>query len=85
MDLLVTILIGLAVGTMVELLLPGHNLSELLLAMLLGIAGSLVSRFVGQGAGWYGSGEALAFLVSLLGAIVTLILYGSIFRRHQRR
>jgi uncharacterized membrane protein YeaQ/YmgE (transglycosylase-associated protein family) len=84
MELLVTILIGLAVGTMVELLLPGHNFGELILAMLLGIAGALVSRFVGQWLGWYGPGEAVGFLVSTLGAGTTLVLYGSLFRKHRR-
>ena len=36
-------LIGVAVGAMVELLLPGHHASELVLAMLLGIAGALLA------------------------------------------
>ena len=53
MDLLVTILIGVGVGAMVELLLPGHNMHELLLAMLLGIAGALISEFIGRWAGLY--------------------------------
>ncbi len=83
MDLLVTILIGVGVGAMVELLLPGHNMHELLLAMLLGIAGALVSGFVGRWAGLYGPGESIAFLVALLGAITTLVLYGVFFRKRR--
>jgi len=34
--LVLTIVIGVAIGAMVEFFLPGHNLSELMLAMLLG-------------------------------------------------
>jgi uncharacterized membrane protein YeaQ/YmgE (transglycosylase-associated protein family) len=85
MDLVVTILIGLAVGTMVELLLPGHHPSELVLAMLLGIAGALVSHFVGNSLGWFGAGDPLDFLVSVLGAALTLVLYGLVFRRKKQR
>lgn len=81
MDLLVTIVIGLGVGAMAELLLPGHNMHELLLAMLLGIAGALVSEFAGRWAGFYGPGEPLSFLVSILGAIATLVFYGVFFRK----
>jgi uncharacterized membrane protein YeaQ/YmgE (transglycosylase-associated protein family) len=40
MNLVVSILIGLAIGVMVELLLPGHTPSELVLAVLLGVAGA---------------------------------------------
>ena len=61
---------------MVELLLPGHNIHELLLAMLLGIAGALVSEFIGRWADLYGPGDAFAYLVAVLGAITTLVLYG---------
>ena len=85
MDLLVTILIGLGVGAMVELLLPGHNMHELLLAMLLGVAGALVCDLLGRWAGLFGRGEALAFIVALLGAVVTLVLYGLFFRKRVHR
>ena len=51
MDLVMTILIGLAMGVMVELLLPGHTFAELVLAMVLGIAGALLARLVGTWAG----------------------------------
>ena len=84
MDLLVTILIGVGIGTRVELLLPGHHMSELILAMLLGVAGSLVTQFAGQWAGWYAEGEPIAFVVSVLGAVLTLVLYGAVFRRQVR-
>ena len=85
MDLIVTILIGVGVGTMVELLLPGHHMSELILAMLLGTAGSLVAQFIGHWLGWYGRGEPVAFVVALLGAVLTLVLYGAVFRRQVKR
>jgi len=84
MDLLVTILIGLAVGAMVELLLPGHHMSELVLAMLLGIAGALVAGLIGHFAGWYATGEPVGYLAAILGAIIVLLMYGALFRRRVR-
>jgi uncharacterized membrane protein YeaQ/YmgE (transglycosylase-associated protein family) len=82
MDLVLTISLGMCVGVMVELLLPGHTLQELMLAILLGVAGALVARFIGQSAGWFGNGDALGFLVAVIGAVLTLLLYGAFFRRH---
>jgi uncharacterized membrane protein YeaQ/YmgE (transglycosylase-associated protein family) len=58
MNLIVSILIGLAIGVMVELLLPGHTASELVLAILLGVAGALLARLVGERGGWFSSEEA---------------------------
>jgi uncharacterized membrane protein YeaQ/YmgE (transglycosylase-associated protein family) len=84
MNLLVTILIGFAIGTMVELLLPGHQAMELILAMLLGAAGALSTRYLGEMLGWYGPEEPAGFLAALLGAVFVLIAYGGVFRRGHR-
>ena len=85
MDLVVTIVIGLGIGVMVELLLPGHTPSELFLAMVLGVAGALLARYLGEVSGWYGTDEPVSFVASGLGAIVILLLYGGLFRRHHGR
>ncbi len=85
MNLVVSILIGLAIGVMVELLLPGHTPSELVLAILLGVAGALLARFVGERGGWFGTEEPASFVASALGAIIVLLLYGAFFRRGKHR
>ena len=51
--------------------------------MLLGIAGALVSEFIGRWADLYGPGDAFAYLVAVLGAITTLVLYGVFFRKRR--
>jgi len=76
-----TMLIGVGIGVMVELLLPGHTLAELLLAMLLGTAGALVARLLGEKAGWFEAGDPATFIAAATGAIIVLILYGLLFRR----
>jgi uncharacterized membrane protein YeaQ/YmgE (transglycosylase-associated protein family) len=85
MNLALTILIGIGAGAMVELLLPGHHPVELVQAMLLGIAGALLARFIGERAGWFGTQEPESFIASALGAILVLVLYGLLFRRGFKR
>ncbi len=85
MDLAVVILIGMGIGTMVELLLPGHHLTELILAMLLGAAGALSARFLGETFGWYNPQDPAAFVSAGIGAIVVLLAWGLVFRRNHRR
>jgi uncharacterized membrane protein YeaQ/YmgE (transglycosylase-associated protein family) len=84
MNLVVTLLIGIAVGAMVELLLPGHHFTELVLVMILGAMGALLARFLGEMTGWYDAHEAPGFLGSIVGAIVALLIYGVLFRRGTR-
>ena len=84
MSLVVAILIGLAIGVMVELLLPGHTVSELVLAIFLGIAGSLLARLAGERLGFFGIEEPESYLAAILGAIIVLLLYGMFFRRGKR-
>lgn len=85
MNLVISILIGVAVGVMVELLLPGHSPSELILAILLGVVGSLLARLVGERGGWFGPEEPASFLASTLGSVIVLLLYGICFRRGKWR
>ncbi len=84
MDLAVTIVIGLGIGVMVELLLPGHTPGELFLAMVLGVAGAMLARYLGEIAGRYGTAEPASFLASVMGAIIMLLIYGGLFRRRHR-
>ena len=85
MNLAVTILIGVGVGVLVELLLPRHTLSELLLAVLVGVAGALLARHIGERAGWFGTDEPDSFVASACGAIFLVLIYATLFRRRKKR
>ena len=74
------ILIGFIVGVLARLLKPGKDSMGIILTILLGIAGSLLSSWVGQATGYYQPGEPAGFIGALVGAIVILIIV-ALFRR----
>jgi uncharacterized membrane protein YeaQ/YmgE (transglycosylase-associated protein family) len=85
MNLVAAILLGLTVGALVELTLPSRTLGEGLLTALLGVVGSLVTRYIGQRFGWFGTDEPQSFLAQIVGAVVLLILYLIASPSHRRR
>ena len=76
-------MIGLLVGALAKLIMPGRDPGGILVTMLLGIAGSMLGGFLGRLLGLYQSGQRAGFIVSTLGAILLLALYRLVVR-HQR-
>lgn len=74
------ILIGFIVGVLARLLKPGKDSMGIILTILLGIAGALLSGWVGQATGYYEPGQPAGFIGALVGAIVILVVV-SLFRR----
>ena len=68
MQWLWTVLIGLIVGALAKLLMPGKDPGGIIVTILLGIAGSVVGTLIGRSVGWYQQGQSAGFFVSLLGA-----------------
>ena len=58
MHILWSLIIGLVVGALAKLFMPGKDPGGVIITMLLGIAGSLVAGFVGRAFGWYQLGDA---------------------------
>jgi len=81
MEIIGVILIGLVVGIIAKLLMPGRDPGGFIITTLLGIAGAFVAKFIGQQLGWYGPHEAAGFLASAGGAIILLMLYRLLFVR----
>lgn len=67
--------IGLIVGALAKLIVPGRDPGGIIITMLLGIAGSLLAGWFGRVVGWYAEGQSAGFLTSLIGAIVILLIY----------
>lgn len=75
MHILWMIVIGLLVGAVAKLLMPGKDGGGWILTALLGIAGSIVASYIGSAIGWYAAGDAAGFIASVLGAMLLLWLY----------
>lgn len=75
MGLLWTLIIGLVVGALAKLLMPGKDPGGWLVTMLLGIAGSFVGTYLGRAIGHYGADQGAGFIASTIGAIILLVLY----------
>jgi uncharacterized membrane protein YeaQ/YmgE (transglycosylase-associated protein family) len=75
LSLLWEAIIGLIVGAVAKLLMPGKDPGGIWITMALGIAGSIVATYLGQLIGWYREGQTAGFIMSVAGAIVLLIIY----------
>ncbi len=75
------ILVGFVVGVLARLLKPGRQNMGIILTTLLGIGGALLAGWVGRAMGWYGAGEPVGFIASLVGAIVILLIVGLVRKK----
>jgi uncharacterized membrane protein YeaQ/YmgE (transglycosylase-associated protein family) len=80
-SILTTLIIGLLVGAVAKLLMPGKDPGGWIVTILLGIAGALLAGYLGQAVGWYQPGQPAGFVASVVGAIVLLLLYRLLFKR----
>ena len=80
MHFLGVIIIGLLVGIVAKLLMPGRDPGGFIITALLGIAGAVLGGFIGRAFGFYGPGEPAGFLMSTLGAVVLLFIYHKLRR-----
>lgn len=75
MGIIATIIIGLLVGVIAKLLMPGRDPGGFIVTTLLGIAGAFVATYLGQAVGIYEVGQAAGFIGAVVGAIILLLLY----------
>jgi len=78
MSIVWMIIVGLVVGAVAKLLMPGRDPGGAVITILIGIAGSIVAGFIGRAAGWYREGEPAGFIASIVGAIILLALYRAV-------
>jgi uncharacterized membrane protein YeaQ/YmgE (transglycosylase-associated protein family) len=86
--LLGILIIGLVVGAIAKLIVPGKEPGGCLITMAIGVAGSFVAFYLGRLLGWTsGNPDSLrpvGFFPSLLGAVILLLVYNWIRRRSGR-
>ncbi len=69
------IIVGLIVGVLAKLVMPGKDPGGIIVTILLGIAGAMLGGFIGRSLGLYNEGDAAGWLMSIVGAILLLALY----------
>jgi uncharacterized membrane protein YeaQ/YmgE (transglycosylase-associated protein family) len=72
------IVIGLVVGAVAKLLMPGRDPGGVVITILIGIAGSVIAGFLGRSIGWYAAGQPAGIFASILGAIILLVAYRAV-------
>ena len=77
-----TLIVGLVIGAIAKMLMPGKDPGGFIVTMLLGVAGSMLAYFVGTQVGWYNQGEAAGIIASVIGAIVLLAIYRAFTNRN---
>lgn len=82
MHIIWSLIVGLIVGAIAKLLMPGRDPGGVIITMLLGIAGSFVASVVGRTLGFYRAGDVgPGVIASVLGAILVLAVYRVVVRR----
>ena len=81
MALIWAAIVGLVVGALAKLIMPGRDPGGIIVTSLLGIAGSVVGNMIGSGLGLYAPGEPAGFIMSLVGALLLLWVYRMITAR----
>jgi uncharacterized membrane protein YeaQ/YmgE (transglycosylase-associated protein family) len=77
------IIVGLVVGAIAKLIMPGRDPGGIIITILLGIGGSLLATFVGQALHWYRPGQGAGWIASVIGAIIILAVYRAILGRRE--
>ena len=81
MSLIWTLIIGIVIGAIAKLLMPGKDPGGFIVTMLLGIAGAFVGTFLGRALGLYAADQSAGFIASIVGAVILLAIYRMFTRR----
>ncbi len=83
MSIIWQLIVGLIVGLIARLILPGKEPISSgalgwLITAIIGVLGSLLGTFIGSKL-WGGEGYTAGWIMSILGAIVLLLIYRYVF------
>ena len=81
MHILVTLIVGLVVGALAKLVMPGKDPGGMLITILLGIAGAFTAGMLGHALGWYRVGEGPGIVASVIGSLILLAIYRAVIGR----
>ena len=76
-----TLIVGLIVGAIAKMLMPGKDPGGIIITMLLGIAGAFFANFLGSSMGYYDANEPAGLVASVIGAVILLAIYRAVVGR----
>ena len=80
MHIIYMLVIGLIIGALAKLVMPGRDPGGIFITIVLGIAGSMLAGFIGREMHWYGTNQGASFLASIVGAVILLAIYRLVMR-----
>lgn len=83
MDILTTLIVGLIVGALAKLVMPGKDPGGFIITILLGVAGAFIAGWLGHAVGWYEAGEGPGIIMSVIGAVILLAIYRIVIGRRR--
>ncbi|MCU1548200.1 MAG: hypothetical protein JWO29_1151 [Arthrobacter sp.] len=87
MGILGFLLLGLIAGAIAKAILPGRQGGGWVITLVLGVVGALLGGWIGSLIFGGGLGEFFdlrTWLLSILGAIIVLLIYGAVVGRRSR-
>ena len=82
MHLLWSLIVGLVIGAIAKVIMPGKDPGGILITMLIGVAGSIVAGLLGSALGIYHRGDAgPGIIASIIGSVILLAGYRAVAGR----
>ncbi len=66
-------IVGLLIGIVARMLLPGQDSGGIVVTAIIGMAGGWLGGVIGRTLGWYDEGHPAGFAMSVVGAMALLL------------
>jgi uncharacterized membrane protein YeaQ/YmgE (transglycosylase-associated protein family) len=83
MTVLWYILLGIVVGIIARLILPGRQNLGILMTIILGALGAFLAGSIGQWVGWYKFPSWIGFVIAIVVAMVLIGIYSALNSRRR--
>ena len=87
MGILAFLILGLIAGAIAKAILPGRQGGGWVITLVLGVVGAILGGWIGSlifGGGLGNFFDLRTWLLSILGAVIVLLIYGAIAARRSR-
>ncbi|MGO4228663.1 GlsB/YeaQ/YmgE family stress response membrane protein [Arthrobacter sp. YAF34] len=87
MGILAFLILGLIAGALAKALLPGRQGGGWLITLVLGVVGAILGGWIGSlifGGGLGNFFDLRTWLLSILGAVIVLLIYGAVTGRKSK-